>query len=95
MSMLMYRGFEIYPLIYPHLPSGDGRGRNYGAGFDAAVKICLRGTDATAIRSQTFKLVDNSPFANAGDARRASVQYAQHLIDQNRGEQWTLDEAVR
>ncbi|RQT87508.1 hypothetical protein [Burkholderia cepacia] len=86
MSMRTYRGFEIYPLIYPHFHTGSGRAHNYEAGFDAAVKVCLRGTDTTLTRSQTFKLVDGSPFANAGDARRASQRYAEDIIDQNRGE---------
>ena len=44
MSMHLYRGFEIYPLIYPHVSSQHGNPHNYENGFDAAVKICLRGT---------------------------------------------------
>ena len=91
MSMHIYRGFEIYPLIYPHFQAGAVRTHNYEAGFDAAVKVCLRGTDTTLTRSQTFKLVDGSPFASAGDARRASQRYAEDIIDQNRGEHWMLD----
>ncbi|RKP49103.1 hypothetical protein [Trinickia fusca] len=94
MSTHVYRGFEIYPLIYSHLPPQDGRAHDYEAGFDAAVKICLRGTDTTITRSQTFKLLDDSPFASAGDARRASLHYAEGIIDRNRGEQWTLAEVL-
>jgi len=91
MSMRTYRGFEIYPLIYPHFHAGAGRTHNYEAGFDAAVKVCRRGTDTTLTRSLTFKLVDGSPFASAGDARRASQRYAESIIDRNRGEHWMLD----
>ena len=58
MSMHVYRGFEIYPLIYPHAPALDGSPHNYDAGFDAAVKICLRGDTLT--HSQTFRLRDNA-----------------------------------
>lgn len=90
MSMHIYRGFEISPLIYPHAQAGEGSAHNYEAGFDAAVKICLRGTDVTVTHSRTFKLLDDSPFASAGDARRASLHYAESIIDRNRGEQWTL-----
>lgn len=85
MSMHIYRGFEIYPLIYPHAPALDGSPHNYDAGFDAAVKICLRGDTLT--HSQTFRLRDNDPFGSAGDARRASLRYAENIIDDNRDKQ--------
>ncbi|AIO65498.1 hypothetical protein [Burkholderia oklahomensis] len=94
MSMYTYCGFEIYPLIYPHFPARDGHASDYEAGFDVAVKICLRGTDTTLTRSRTFRLHGDSPFSSAGDARRASLRYAEGVIDQNRGEQWTLDEGA-
>ncbi|AFJ85188.1 hypothetical protein QZM46_21485 [Burkholderia vietnamiensis] len=87
MSMHLYRGFEIYPLIYPHVPSRNGSAHNYDGGFDAAVKICLRGTIDTLTRSETFRLASKTPFESAGDARRASVLYAEQVIDGNRGEQ--------
>ncbi|MPV55031.1 hypothetical protein CFB46_33315 [Burkholderia sp. HI2761] len=87
MSMHVYRGFEIYPLIYPHVPALNGCPHNYDAGFDAAVKICLRDATDTLTQSQTFRLGDASPFDNAGDARRASVRYAENIIDDNRDKQ--------
>lgn len=94
MSMHMYRGFEIFPLIYPHVQVESGRAHNYGGGFDAAVKICLRGTDTTVTRSQTFKLLKDSPYASDGDARRASLLYAETVIDHGRGEQWMCSAAT-
>lgn len=94
MSIHTYRGFEIHPLIYPHLLAESGRSHNYEAGFDAAVRICLRGADATLTQSRTFKLVNNAPFQNAGDARRASLQYAENVIDEHGGDQRVLGEAV-
>lgn len=87
MSMHTYRGFEIYPLIYPHVPVLNGCPHNYDAGFDAAVKICLRGTTDTLTQSQTFRLLDDAPFDTAGDARRASLRYAENIIDNNREKQ--------
>jgi hypothetical protein len=93
MSMHTYRGFEIHPLIYPHLTAEDGRSHNYEAGFDAAVRICLRGTDTSLTQSRTFKLVNGSPFRNAGDARRASLQYAEVIIDTHVGDHLVLCEA--
>lgn len=84
MSMHLYRGFEIYPLIYPHVPAQLGSAHNYDAGFDAAVKICQRGAGDMLTRSQTFRLAELSPFDTAGDARRASLRYAETMIDDNR-----------
>lgn len=94
MSTHTYRGFEIFPLIYPHAQVEDGRAHDYEAGFDAAVKICLRGTNTTLTRSQTFKLLEDSPYACAGDARRASLRYAEVIIDEERGEQWMISATI-
>ena len=88
MSMHQYRGFEIYPLIYPHSQTTDGRSRNYDNGFDAAVRFCMRGADTTLTYSNTFKLNENPPFLTTGAARRASLEYAQGVIDQHGGENW-------
>jgi hypothetical protein len=77
----LYRGFEIYPLVYSHHPGQDGRAHNYDDGFDAAVRICQRGTDTTLTRSRVFKLGAGTPFVTAGEARRASTQYAEQMID--------------
>ena len=46
--------------------------------------VALRGTPDTVTQSQTFRLRDNSPFDSAGDARRASLRYAENIIDDNR-----------
>ncbi|AIO40219.1 hypothetical protein KDW55_00645 [Burkholderia sp. AU19243] len=92
MSMHLYRGFEIYPLIYPHIPSQNGNPHNYDGGFDAAVKICLRGTADTLTRSETFRLLEHAPFESAGEARRASVRYAEEIIDGDRGKQPLFDD---
>lgn len=94
MSMHMYRGFEIYPLIYCHSETTAGAGRNYDSGFDAAVKICLRDADTASVRSDTFKLNESTPFTSTGAARRASLKYAEGIIDQHGGEAWTLAMAV-
>ncbi|AOK50339.1 hypothetical protein WT60_26330 [Burkholderia sp. MSMB617WGS] len=90
MSMHLYRGFEIYPLIYAHTQTTDGASRNYDDGFDAAVKICLRDTDTALTCSDTYKLDESPPFSTAGAARRASLEYAKGLIDRHGGENWML-----
>lgn len=93
MSMHVYCGFEIYPLIYPHIPAQNGCPHNYDGGFDAAVKICMRGTADTLTRSQTYRLPGDAPFDTAGDARRASVRYAETIIDDNRGKRGFFSDA--
>ncbi len=86
MSMHLYRGFEIHPLIYPHSQTTAGSGRRYEDGFDAAVKICLR--NATLTFSDTFKLSEQPPFPTVGAARRALLAFAQGIIDQHDGKNW-------
>jgi hypothetical protein len=89
MSMHAYRGFEIYPLVYSHAQKKEGSGHNFEDGFDAAVKICVRGADAALTYSNTFKLDEGKPFPTAGAARRASLKFGEGIIDQHGGESWT------
>lgn len=77
----LYRGLEVYPLVYPHCATTPGGGHNYDEGFDAAVRIQEPGSSERSPRSRVFKLAAVRPFENAGDARRASTAYAEHLID--------------
>ncbi|PLZ01579.1 hypothetical protein CY652_15510 [Burkholderia sp. WAC0059] len=77
----LYRGLEVYPLVYPHRATTPGSGHNYDEGFDAAVRIQEPGDAVSTSRSRVFRLEVHRPFQNAGDARRASTAYAEHLID--------------
>ncbi|MGN6319584.1 hypothetical protein [Trinickia sp.] len=77
----LYRGLEVYPLVFPHRATEPGSGRNYDQGFDAAVRIQDPGASGASPRCRVFKLAVNKPFENTGDARRASTAYAEHLID--------------
>ncbi len=80
-NLRLYRGLEIYPLVYPHRAAEPGSAHNYDEGFDAAVRIQEPGsTDATP-RSRVYKVASSAPFQSAGDARRASTAYAESLID--------------
>lgn len=76
-----YRGLEIEPLVYPHHPTEPGFGHNYEEGFNAAVRIRDAQDAADTPSSRVFELAVDRPFSNAGDARRASVAYAERLID--------------
>ncbi|NLP63673.1 hypothetical protein [Paraburkholderia sacchari] len=77
----LYRGLEVYPLVYPHHATEPGGGHNYDEGFDAAVRIQEPESAGEAPRSRVFRLAVTRPFQTAGDARRASTAYAEHLID--------------
>lgn len=76
-----YRGFEIYPLVYPRTPRGAVGSYVYASGFDAAVRICRRGTNETLTASRVFRVPHGLSFDEAGDAHDASSEYAQRLID--------------
>lgn len=76
-----YRGLEIYPLVYPRIRRGAVGSYDYGDGFDAAVRICRRGTDDTLTASRVFRIPHRAPFGDAGEARKASSDYAERLID--------------
>jgi hypothetical protein len=49
-----YRGLEIYPLVYPHQPSGLDGVRHYESGFDASVRICRRGADDARLAGASY-----------------------------------------
>jgi hypothetical protein len=77
----LYRGLEVYLLVFPHRAREPGYGHNYDDGFDAAVRIQEPQRATGVSRSRVFKLPMDRPFQNAGDARRASTAYAERLID--------------
>ncbi|WP_234775452.1 hypothetical protein [Paraburkholderia tropica] len=77
----LYRGLEICPLVYPHRPTVSGSGHNYDEGFDAAVRILEPQEPDGTQRGRVFGVVTRNPFSSAGDARRASIEYAERLID--------------
>jgi hypothetical protein len=76
----LYRGLEIYPLVFAHRPAGSGHGANPDEGYDAAVRIQEPPVPMGVPRSRVFK-VSEEPFQSAGDARRASTAYAEQMID--------------
>lgn len=76
-----YRGLDISLLVYPHHATQSGFGHNYDAGFDASIRISEPGSGIESARSRLFRVPGKRPFENTGDARRASVAYAEMLID--------------
>jgi hypothetical protein len=80
-SFRLYRGLEIYPLVYPRHATEPGFGHNYDEGFNAAVRIQEPESSDGTSRSRVFQVPVAKAFQNAGDARRASTAYAEQLID--------------
>lgn len=88
----LYRGLEVYPLVYPRRAAEPGHGHNYDDGFDAAVRIQEPQGVTDVARSRVFRLGVDRPFQSAGDARRASIAYAERLIDTSPKDMTFLDE---
>jgi hypothetical protein len=76
-----YRGLDISLLVYPHRATQTGYGHNYEEGFDASIRISEPDSVMDSPRSRLFRVPGERPFMHAGDARRASVAYAEMLID--------------
>lgn len=76
-----YRGLDISLLVYPHRATEAGFGHNYDEGFDASIRISEPDSGLTIARSRLFRVPGKRPFVNTGDARRASLVYAEMLID--------------
>ncbi|MBP0590853.1 hypothetical protein J8I87_14250 [Paraburkholderia sp. LEh10] len=77
----LYKGLEVHPLVYLHVPTRPGFAPDYDEGFDAAVRIREPDGDSFNARSRVFRLHVDAPFLSAGDARRASTAYGELLID--------------
>ena len=79
-----YRGLDISLLVYPHHATQAGSGHSYEQGFDASIRISEPGSGMDSVKSRLFRVPGKRPFENSGDARRASVAYAEMLIDGSR-----------
>ena len=77
----LYRGLEIYPLVFPHWPIGARQAHHHDDEFDAAVRIQEPSAKTGISRGRVFKVSPDVPFQSAGDARRASIAYAERMID--------------
>ncbi|PXW22905.1 hypothetical protein [Paraburkholderia caballeronis] len=88
-----YRGLDISLLVYPHRATQTGFGHNYEDGFDASIRISEPDSVMDSPRSRLFRVPVKRPFMNAGDARRASVAYAEMLIDGDGGDRPIWEQA--
>jgi hypothetical protein len=79
--LLLYKGYELHPLVFPRTFSRfDGHSR-YAEGYDIAVRICRPSAIASSAASRVFRLNQPHVFSDFGVARRAARQQGQDIID--------------
>ncbi|SMG14144.1 hypothetical protein [Paraburkholderia susongensis] len=79
--LLLYKGYELYPLVFARTFNRfDGHSR-YAEGYDIAVRICRPGAIATSTASRVFRLNQSHTFSDFGMARRAARQQGKDIID--------------
>ncbi len=79
--LLLYKGYELHPLVFPRKFSRfDGHSR-YDEGYDIAVRICRPAAIAESAASRVFRLNQADPYSDFGTARRAARQQGKDIID--------------
>lgn len=78
---LLYKGYELHPLVFARTFSRfDGHSR-YSEGYDIAVRICLPAAIASSTASRVFRLDQPNAFSDFGTARRAAGQQGKDIVD--------------
>lgn len=78
---LLYKGYELHPLVFPRTFSRfDGHSR-YAEGYDIAVRVCRPASIAGSPASRVFRLNQSHAFSDFGVARRAARQQGKDIID--------------
>ncbi|RQH09056.1 hypothetical protein [Paraburkholderia dinghuensis] len=79
--LLLYKGYELHPLVFARMFSRfDGHSR-YAEGYDIAVRICRPGAIVTSAASRVFRLNQPEAFSDFGTARRAAQQQGKDIVD--------------
>ena len=86
-----YHGLDIVPLIYLHRGSPNTGRHSYDTRFDASVKIFSRRPDVEDADVRVFLVSATGSFGSIGDARRASIYFAEQLIDREVAAKGTVD----
>lgn len=80
-SFLLYKGYELHPLVFPRtFRRFDGHSR-FAEGYDVAVRICRPAAIAGSAASRVFRLDQAHAFSDLGVARRAARQQGKDIID--------------
>ncbi|CAJ0695937.1 hypothetical protein ACTJK6_21430 [Ralstonia sp. 22086] len=75
-----YKGFAIYPLIYPFNPPREWHEKRPDRAYSVSVVICREGETMDDERSRVFRL-RGEPWDNVGAAKRAATHGAEEIID--------------
>jgi hypothetical protein len=77
----LYKGFELYPLVFAReFKRFDGHTR-YAEGYEVAVRICRLDASGATGAGRVFRLVREDVFSDFGMARRAARQQGEDIID--------------
>jgi hypothetical protein len=76
-----YKGFEVYPLVFPRAFNRFDSHSKYAEGYDVAVRVCRPGAVSGAQGSRVFRLQLEDSIADFGVARRTACQRARDIID--------------
>jgi hypothetical protein len=77
----LYKGFELYPLVFLRaFKRFDGHSRS-AEGYDVAVRVCRIGAAAREGTGRVFRLERSDAFTEFGMARRAARQRGEDIID--------------
>lgn len=80
-ASLLYKGFEIHPLIFARTFSHFDRHSRYAEGYDVAVRISRPHTADGVGASRVFRLQREHAFSDFGMARRAACQQGEDIVD--------------
>ncbi len=78
---LLYKGYELHPLVFPRTFNRFDRHSRYAEGYDIAVRICRPASIASSPASRVFRLNQPNTFSDFGVARRAARQQGKDIID--------------
>ncbi|RZF26920.1 hypothetical protein EVC45_25860 [Paraburkholderia sp. UYCP14C] len=78
---LLYKGYELHPLVFPRTFSRFDAHSRYAEGYDIAVRICRPAVTATPAASRVFRLNQPHAFSDFGTARRAARQQGKDIVD--------------
>ncbi|WP_233856255.1 hypothetical protein [Paraburkholderia sp. HD33-4] len=78
---LLYKGFELHPLVFARtFGHFDGHSR-YAEGYDVAVRISRPDMTGATGASRVFKLERQHAFSDFGIARRAACKQGEDIVD--------------
>jgi hypothetical protein len=78
---LLYKGFELHPLVFARASDRLDRHARNAEGYDVAIRICRPDTSGETGASRVFKLQREDVFADFGVARRAARQLGEDVVD--------------